>query len=466
MTLPARFHIFHVVAFVRNRFLLTALVVSLAASFVGPGSLSDQPAPTSPRDGRPVPPRRSGEDDGFSVLLSRPRDPYLVGRQAIAVEPSLPSGDVIAQVDFFVDDRLVATDLAAPFATEVDFSQEIRRHTILVRAVTRAGRRAAVSYISRSASLSQDATQPIASVPVRVSDTAGLGVADMSVSDFSLTENGVRQPIIHFDRDPGPLSIHFLLHTPGAGPAAHGALIRYAAAIATTMPAYHAFAFGEAGAAPPAAGRGMARGVPPAERSAEMKKDTPPVRTEPFLFDRAALTGRLASVADVGNGRPRALDLALSEAAAGLKPRPRGRVLILLLAHPPLAAGPPAPEVDPSGAPPSNRLIVDAALGAALEEVRKSGAAVCVVELSDGSPTDPVLEELAADTGGAMLAARTPEELGMAVDRLADLLLDRYLISFAPSHPERGGWRRIEIATRRADLVLVARRGVYVDAVP
>jgi len=455
------------VALIRSRFILTALVVSVAAFIIGLGPLlTDQPAPRSPRDGRPVSPRRSGEDDGFSVLLSRPRDPYLVGRQAIEVEPSVPSGDVITNVDFFLDDRLVATDLEAPFATEVEFGQEIRRHTILVRAVTRAGRRAAVSYISRAASLIQEAAQPIASVPVRVTDAAGLAVADMSVSDFSLTENGIRQPIVHFDRDPGPLSIHFLLHTPGAGPAARSALIGQAAAIAVTLPAYHAFAFGEAGAAPPAAKRGTSRETPTADRTTEKKKDAPPIPTEPFLYDRTALTGRLASVADAGIGRPRPLEVGLAEAAAGLKVRPRGRVLVLLMARPPLPAGPPAPEVDPSGAPPSDRLIVGPALEAALDEVKKSGATVCVVDLGDGSPTDPVLEELAADTGGTVVQARSPEELQAVVDRLADLLLDLYLISYAPSHPERGGWRRIEIATRRPDLSLASRRGVYVEAIP
>jgi hypothetical protein len=454
------------VTFIRTRFLLSAVLVSMAAFILGPGPLlPDQSAPRTPRDGRPVSPRRSGDDGGFSILLSRPRDSYLVGRQPIEVDPTVPSGDEIAQVDFFVNNLLVATDLAAPFAAEVDFGQEIRRHAILVRAVTRAGRRAAVSFISRAASLAEAAAQPIASVPVRVTTAEGKPVGGMSVSDFSLMENGVRQPIVHFDRDPGPLSIHFLLHAPGAPPAARGALIGHAAAIAMTLPAYHSLAFSEAGAAPPPRPRPRAPDGA-AARSAERKPDAPPIPTEPFLYDRAALTARLAATADSPPARPRPLDQAIAEATAGLMARPRGRVLILLLARPPVPIGPPDPEIDPSGAPPTGGLFVDPALEAAFADLKQSGAAFYLVDHAGDNPPDPVLETLVAETGGASQSIRTPEELGPAVERIADLLLDLYLISYAPPHPERGGWRKIAVAARAADLVITARSAIYLEAAP
>src|SRR6058998_3846474 len=136
----------------RGRFI--AVGVFAAALLVGLGELLTE----APREASRSPqstgaPQRSGDDGGFSIVLARPRDPYLVGRQKITIDPTVPAGDAIAQVDFFIDGRLV--------------------HTIVVTALTGGGRRAKVSFVSRSTDLSDSASRPIVIIPAVVRDATG-----------------------------------------------------------------------------------------------------------------------------------------------------------------------------------------------------------------------------------------------------------------------------------------------------
>src|SRR5262245_7584370 len=79
---------------------------------------------------------RSTDDRGFSILLMSPTDLFLTGRHPLRIEAIIPRGDEVEQVDFFVDERLVATDRDEPYETAADFGRDIRRHTIDIRAAT------------------------------------------------------------------------------------------------------------------------------------------------------------------------------------------------------------------------------------------------------------------------------------------------------------------------------------------
>src|SRR5262249_57594562 len=127
----------------KSRFVLVAAVVAFAAFLCGFGTLltGAQP-PSHPRPGtRPAAARHSGDDGGFSVVLTEPSEAYLVGIRRIVIEPAVPPGDTVVSVDFFVDGRLSATDRRPPYSTDIDFGQEIKRHTIIVTAVTSGGPR-------------------------------------------------------------------------------------------------------------------------------------------------------------------------------------------------------------------------------------------------------------------------------------------------------------------------------------
>ncbi|HEU4401574.1 MAG TPA: hypothetical protein VFT43_05665, partial [Candidatus Polarisedimenticolia bacterium] len=308
---------------VRQNFLTTALVVFVAAFVLGIGNIMTGSVPASRSAGPDSygTGLRSGEDGGFSITLASPRDPYLVGRQAIVIDPTLPPGDAIAQVDFFIDGKLVDTDHRPPYAWQSDFGQQIRRHTIIVRALTRGGRRARVSFVSRSGDLSESAAAPVVIVPAVVRDADDRLVNDLSVSDFTLLEDGARQGIVHFDTDPGPASIALALYAaPGSDEAAAAALRRGAAAFAEPLPAYHAL--------------GLLRpGAPGAALTLDLS------------YDRGALANGFGPTPPAGGtggasreAVERWLATALPAAAAVLKERPGDRVILVLL-----AAGPPPP---------------------------------------------------------------------------------------------------------------------------
>ncbi|MGH9797523.1 MAG: hypothetical protein ACRD5D_05125, partial [Candidatus Polarisedimenticolia bacterium] len=447
-------------------------------------------------------PRRSGDDGGFSVLLTRPVEPYLVGRQEIAIEPTLPAGDRIAQVDFFVDGRLVDTDREAPYGSTYDFGETILRHTIVVTALTTGERRAKVSFVSRAALLDRDPARPIAIVPAVVRDATGRLLEGLSVSDFTLLENGAPQTILHFDHEPVPWSVAVVLHAPAAAPQTRGALLRQAASLAEWLPVYHALTFVEgsgralltpsrartvpatAVAEGPAVGRAAGRGLP-----------EPVVPTPGFGFDRQGFYRHLSGSVEepVATGRKGGPTLAdsLSAAARGLATRPRGRALLLLVAgYPaedcpvpepaPIVAqaglgGPPPPPATPLGGAPAPRAkqeaappdVLDEAIGAALEDLRRADGLVNVIVLGEArGPLLQLLQDQAESTGGEFIVARSEAGLEAATRTIAETLTGHYMVSYAPPHPERPGWRKLEVRVRRPDATVRVRGSQYVEPPP
>jgi len=73
----------------------------------------------------------SGDDGGFSISFAPLGDPYLRGRRTLTVTATVPAGDAVEQVDFFVDGKLVFIDLDSPYSCAFDFGDTITRHTLL-----------------------------------------------------------------------------------------------------------------------------------------------------------------------------------------------------------------------------------------------------------------------------------------------------------------------------------------------
>lgn len=492
----------------QRRFILNASLVFVVAFALGLGDLlTDAPQPPRPRpDTRAQAPRKSGDDAGFSIALTQPTDPFLVGRQTIAVEAEVPAGDRILQVDFFVDGRLVDTDRQAPYAITFDFGSDIRRHTLVVTALTGGGRRAKVSFVSRAARVDGDPERPMVVVPAVVRDAAGRLVDGLSVSDFTVLENGERQAILHFDHTPAPLSIGVVLHAPDPVASARGPLLRQAALLADDLPPYHALAFLDApragAGAPPPAGRAaqasLIASAAPTRRSAE-----PALPDLGFTYDRARFVQRLAEAAGIRPAANRQLSLAdaFAAAARALADEPRGRVLVALVASSPgsgtcpvLAAetpggaaadegagetpedappagiepagdadatggGPgPAADAGPSPAPEP----VDAALAGALEALKMAGVTLHVLAVGEAEGgLFEALRKATDESGGEFLEARSQAGLEAFSRLLAETLAGQYLISYRPPHPERAGWRTLKMRVRPPDLVVRVRDAYY-----
>ena len=457
----------------KGRFALVAGLVVFAAFLIGLGSLliGAQP-PARPRTAVKEAGRHSGDDGGFSVTLTEPSEAYLVGIKRIVIEAQIPPGDSVVGADFFVDGRLVATDRKAPYSTEMDFGQEIRRHTIIVTALTAGGRRAKVSFVSRAADLEGDGAVPLTLVPAVVRDAGGRLIDGLSVGDFVLVENGARQPIVHFDDDPVPQSIVVTIQAT-APEEARDALLHGAASFADSLLSFDAIGLVEVGAILP--DDGAARAVP--LRPEKKKKDAPatpeaaPPPVAAFSFDHALFEQRLSDLdgrADRPPGAP--LAVALLEATRGLQTRPRGRVLLLLLSGPGPRVAEAAlfPQPDPTPAPSTHAAreeseqAADQDLPAALDAIKRSGATLHVVVYggAERSPF-PQIKKTAEETGGEFLVAASAEAVDAACSRIAESLLHQYLVSFAPVSPEHEGWRTIELRLRRAGLAVQARRSYF-----
>lgn len=445
----------------QRRFLPTALLVFVCAFVIGLGGmLTAMPAASraQPAEGlRDA--ARSGEDAGFSITLSSPREPYLLGNQTIAIEPAIPSGDIIAQVDIFVDGRLVFTDRQPPYRTDHDFGETIRRHIVVAAASTRDGRRAKVSFISRSAELSDGASRPIELLPTVVRDGDGRPVDNLSVSDFTLLENGARQPIVHFDPLPAPASIAVVIEAADADETARQSLLRGANAFAEPLPAYQALALvdGWAGTAGPVA----------------------------FSYDRQPFASGLETAATAGAPKkPRPLAETLAAAVDGLKARADQRVLLLLLNGEPLLpltpddcgfVGPPAPRGLPdsraesllaaaekerkqrlaAGGPP------ETTLAAALEALKHARITLQVIVAGKAHDEEPfvALRQAAETSGGTFVTSSAPPEIDGRCQALAEEMLHQYLIGFLPEAPDRTGWRTLELKVRRPDWEVRVRKG-------
>jgi VWFA-related protein len=435
-----------------------AMVVFACAFAVGREILvSDSPTPPRPpRVTRPGAPPRSGDDAGFSITLAKPDERYLIGRQTIVIDPTVPSGDLMAQVDFFVDGRLVCTSRERPYVCESDFGPEIARHTIIVTAVTRSGRRAKVSLISRSGDVSESAGAPLVMIPAVVLDGQGRPVVDLSVSDFTLLENGARRPIVHFDSEPWPASIAVVVDASRWDAAARAALLRGAAALPAAIPAHYALAFVESGRAAP----------PPRPADAER-----PVVPLEFSYDRDAFARRLSESEGAGEAPAagRTLAEALASAAEGLKARPAGgRVLLALIAEEDLskrcqdAAPNPAAEAAPRPAePPAD----DPALAAAIDRLKRAGAVIYLIVLGGDGEGGPLasLRRAPAETGGDLITFAEAGPIAAGSRRVADYLLQRYLLSYVAEDGGKPGPRTIEVRARCAGCQVRARQVLMVE---
>jgi Ca-activated chloride channel family protein len=103
----------------------------------------------------------------------------------------------------------------------------------------------------------------------------------------------------------------------------------------------------------------------------------------------------------------------------------------------------------------------DAAVGAAQQVVKNSGASLYAVGMGTGKGAyvDLInLESLTADSGGYVEAINDPAEITAAVARVFDELQSQYMLAFEPAHAD-GKSHEISVTTKNRDLRVRARAG-------
>jgi len=487
---------------------ILALTLSLTASAAFAGA--SQPAPKGWPEGV-----QSPDDRGFIIVLTSPVDPWLHGKQTLRVETMIPRDDTVDQVDFFVDRHLVFVDTDEPYSTTFEFGPEIRRHTIEVKALTHEGRRARVSFVSRSADLAENAPGRVVTFTAMVRDTAGQPVDRLDVSDFSVSEGTAPQSIVHFLAGPAPTSIAVVVD-PAVAEAAREPIVRFL----RQLPPHQALAvFGPAGftgpAAPDSAGAGetnasLRRKETAAEPAKEAGgKPAPAVhRSEPspFTYEVASILaafdtlGAPAPAPDAvpaeshasshhAAGAPSAPPWPelVARAAAALAQRPGARLLLVVAPVAPFGdepLGPPLPAAlleAKTGAKASAvpAVMTGAAaktppaeidpLTAAIEAARKSGASLRVLALpapperpwSESKKTEKALAEAATDTGGAYDAAFDATAIARAFDGVTETLRHQYIVSYVSAPGEHAGWKPLKLEVRGRDRAVEGPRSVF-----
>ena len=92
-----------------------------------------------------------------------------------------------------------------------------------------------------------------------------------------------------------------------------------------------------------------------------------------------------------------------------------------------------------------------------LSTARRSDAVVYGIAV--GRTSDDFLENLTDLTGGRLLRAETTNAVRALFVQVLEEFRHRYVISYPPTGVERGGWHRLQVRVRRANVVVRARPG-------
>ena len=363
------------------------------------------------------------EDGALGLRLEAPRGAFWFGRQEIAVQVQVPSGDRIKTIDFFVDGGLMKTLAEPPYRIQADFGEEIVSHSLVVIAQTGAGRAARLSRISRPAHVDSRVEVSLVTLPVSVLGPDGRFVAGLDLSDFTLAEEGVEQTLVHFDRDPTPASVVVALDSSDSMQGSFWSAQKAANEFVGALPPYDKVClvgFSDA---------------------ARVAKD--------FTFDRRGLAFAVSSMKPAGNT---ALYEALHTASEQLSGRPDRRVAVVFS--------------DGGETQIADQAKARQRLSEALRAARESGVTFYTVAFGPKAATE-VLRQIAEETGGESFDSSDPAALTGIFARIGESLGHQYTLSYYPTRPiSEGGWRGISIHVRVPGAVVRSRPGYLAGPVP
>jgi len=258
-------------------------------------------------------------------------------------------------------------------------------------------------------------------VPVSIRDAAGLPIAGLTREDFTLYENGVRQEVATFDREPTPVSILFGVDTSGS------------------MDQYLTFV--------KAAAIRFVERIPRAFAVSLVSFADETTTHCGFSGDRKHLYYELDHLRADGGGT--AILDATREAISAVARRPGRRAVVLFT------------DGEDNAVAPEERLRAEQTV---VTGARASGVTVYYVGYGWVARTG-MLDRIARATGGAYLAAGRERRITEAFDAIARTLDSQYTLGYVPRPGSPGEWRPIAVEVRRASVQVAARPG-YLVPVP
>jgi len=342
----------------------------------------------------------------------------------------------VTAVDFLVDGRAAASLARPPYRTVVDVGQENLAHRFEVVARLASGGSATASVTTPAIQVNEEVSVTLQQVYVTATRD-GATVGDLSISDFSIRDDGAPQRILTFGRGDLPFTAVILVD---ASASMRGEKL------AAALRGAQAFA------------AGMQR-----LDEAKLVVFSDRIRSAgPFTGFTPVLTAGLQRVAAMGGT---AIADTLFVAASRLRERP-GRAAIVILSD----------GVDTHSVLPM-RLVAP--------EVRRSQALVYFIDTAaidggararmGGEPTSPwrdrrayrdeaeQLARLIAESGGRRLSLRSIAEVEGAFAAIVDELRNHYVLGYYPTARRGdGSWHRLQVGVLRPG-VSARSAGGYLD---
>ena len=361
---------------------------------------------------------RAQQADPVLTVIEPTAQTTLVGSVRMGAE--VVPADGVEVVEFFVNGAPACAARQMPF--ECSWEAGSRAEARVVRVVARlsGGRRVVHSVRTRGGSAAFfSAGTSMVLVPVVVQDRRGRVVEGLTLEDFTLFEDGVRQDLSFFESANVPLDLVLA--------------VDFSASMAGSMGPVRFAARQFIGALPASARLGLVA-----------------------FNDRIFVAARQEHDRSV-----------LARAIDGL-PRPFGGTALLdAIVH----------ALGLHGAGFAHKAVVlfsdgdDQDSFSAIERVeqriRASQATVYVITLGRGRAIERVralLGRLTRVSGGRSFAIERTEELYDVLEHIRSSLPDRYMLAYQPSNPDRDGtWRRIEVRTANRRHVVTAREGYLAD---
>ena len=155
-------------------------------------------------------PLQEREQELSIKIISPPARSFPTGRVEIAAEVSSPKSPV-KQVEFYVDDRLIANVKQPPYRCRWDAGAAATRHVIEVLVFDTEGNFARDVLILGEREVSFEVEVDLVPVYVTITDREEKLVPNLEQGDFILTEDDIPQVISHFSRENVPLSMVILI---------------------------------------------------------------------------------------------------------------------------------------------------------------------------------------------------------------------------------------------------------------
>jgi Ca-activated chloride channel family protein len=154
---------------------------------------------------------------GFKVEILEPKSGGVVtGKTTLRAAVTAPREEDVEKVDFFVDDKLVFSDTAAPWQVVHDFGKKGGTHVVRVVATHRDGPTTSAFVVTKSVELQFVVNVQRVLLDVSVRDAGRRVVQGLGQDSFRVTESGRPQKVLSVTTDKRPLAVAIVLDSSGS----------------------------------------------------------------------------------------------------------------------------------------------------------------------------------------------------------------------------------------------------------